>query len=233
MKKNIEMKKNSFEKTAWEKNKYVCGIDEVGRGCLAGPVVVAAAIIPQRTSNRLLQDSKIMTKAQREEAYIWITANCFYATAMVNHRLIDTHNIYNATLLTMKKAYLSLIAQHQIPFDHLEYVLVDAMPLKLEAQYSHEKLEVYHFPYGESYSSSIAAASIIAKVTRDRLMKKISPLFPVYDFAEHKGYATEKHITALLTHGSSVIHRKTFVDTVYKHQKQKDNQLTLFGKTYE
>lgn len=227
------MKKNSFEKAAWQENRFACGIDEVGRGCLAGPVIVAAAIIPQNTSCCLLRDSKTMTETQREEAYAWITANCFYATAMVNHRLIDTCNIYDATLLAMKKAYLTLIVQLPFGFEHLRYILVDAMPLKLDSCNSHETLEIHHFPYGESYSSSIAAASIIAKVTRDRLMKKISPLFPVYDFAEHKGYATKKHITALLTHGSSVIHRKTFVDTVYKHQKQKGNQLSLFGDKHE
>lgn len=233
METKIKMKKNSFEKMAWEKNRYVCGIDEVGRGCLAGPVVVTATITPQNTSYRLLRDSKVMTEAQREEAYAWITANCFYATAMVNHRLIDHYNIYTSTLLAMKKAYLALIAQLPFSLEHLEYVLVDAMPLKLDASCGHEKLEIHHFPYGETYSTSIAAASIVAKVTRDRLMKKLSPLLPLYDFAEHKGYATEKHITALLAHGSSIIHRKTFVDTVYKHQKQKDNQLTLFGGNHE
>lgn len=212
MKKKINaFPKNFFEEKAWENMLFVCGIDEVGRGCLAGPVVTAAVIIPQNSSHKLLKDSKILTQKERELAFDWITQHCFYATALACHKTIDQHNIYQATRLAMKKAYISLIEQLPFALEKIKYVVVDAMPLTLENAYAHLDLEIRHFNYGESISTSIAAASIVAKVTRDRLMEKIHPFFPMYALEQHKGYCTKLHVQAVLQHGPSLLHRASFL----------------------
>lgn len=222
--KNIAFPKNFFEKKAWEQDAAVCGIDEVGRGCLAGPVVVAAVIIPQRSSYRLLKDSKLLVKEEREIAYKWIIKHCLYSTAIACHKTIDQHNIYQATRLTMKKAYISLVEQLPFNIQNIKYVVVDAMPLIIEKTYIHQNLEVRHFNYGESISSSIAAASIVAKVTRDRLMEKMHCLFPAYALKQHKGYSTKLHIEALKEHGPSLVHRASFLSN-FQDMQNDDNDL--------
>ena len=224
---NIKISKNFFEKAAWTDNLYACGLDEVGRGCLAGPLVTGAVILPPKTSYRLLKDSKILTEAERNTAYAWITKHCFWSVGIVSPQTIDTINIYQATLYAMKKAYLQLIEQMPISLESLKFVLIDAMPLTLPATARHAALELHHFNYGERFSASIAAASIVAKVTRDRLMEKIATSFPAFGFEQHKGYATKQHIDALLEHGATLIHRQSFISKI-KTNPQKLMQQNLF-----
>ena len=110
------IKKNSHENAAWQQQTVVVGIDEVGRGCLAGPVVAAAVILPINKAHRMLKDSKIMTTDERSAAFAWITRNCGYGVGIVHHRIIDKHNIYQATLMAMKKALINLLAaSSQLP----------------------------------------------------------------------------------------------------------------------
>jgi ribonuclease HII len=220
-------KKLYFETQAWATQKRVIGIDEAGRGCLAGPVVVGAVILPLFTNQPILKDSKVMTKAQREKAFTWITEHCAWTTALADHTTIDSINIYQATLLTMKQAYLNLM--QTLPCDPalLKYVVVDAMPLKIAPEEKPTGLECHHFNYGESLSPSIAAASIVAKVTRDRLMEELSGQFPAYNFAQHKGYGTAEHIAALKEHGPCAIHRTTFIKNFVEHHDQ-PKQTSLF-----
>ena len=105
--------KNFFEQKAWQKSQYICGIDEVGRGSLAGPMLTAAVILHQNKTHPLLKDSKLLTQKEREEAYHWIIKNSFYSFALASHHTIDKINIYQATLYTMKQALLQLL--HALP----------------------------------------------------------------------------------------------------------------------
>jgi ribonuclease HII len=227
---NVKYKfnKNFFEKDAWQESCYVCGIDEVGRGCLAGPLVTSTVILPQNTSYRLLKDSKTMTEEEREQAFHWITKNCIYSTAITSHRIIDKLNIYQSTLLTMKKSLLQIL--QNIPYDHnkIKYVLIDAMPVSLNKLDFYKNINIKFFDKGESRSSTIAAASIVAKVTRDRLMKKISEIFPQFNFSENKGYGTADHLKSLNTVGSSIIHRTSFITKIEKPLNEVTFQQQLF-----
>ena len=121
--------KNYFEEQAWAQNQVICGLDEVGRGCLAGPVVTAAVILkPGKQPSRLLKDSKLMTPEEREKAFKWIENNCWYSVGIVHHRIIDDRNVWHATLIAMKKALVHLLATApQIP----SKIITDAMPLNL------------------------------------------------------------------------------------------------------
>lgn len=200
------MKKNSHEYFAWEQNQVVCGIDEVGRGCLAGPLVTAAVILPPNTSYRLLKDSKEMSLEERLQAHKWITKNCYYSYGVVHHRLIDKHNIWHATLIAMRRAVMNLLAIAPKP----QSIVVDAMPLNLQNS-CYNNIPIHHFPFGEKKSSSIAAASIIAKVKRDAMMEQMNQYFPHYIWYTNKGYGTKKHKWALAQHGSVILHRKTYL----------------------
>lgn len=224
------LSKSHFEKEAWGNNQFVCGIDEVGRGPLAGPVVVAAVILPQNTKYRLLKDSKLMSEQEREQAYAWIIKNCHYAVGYSSVHEIDTRNIYQATLHAMRRCLITLLTQHHVPVEQLRYVVIDAMPVQLPQQTINNMVTFHHFPYGESYSPSIAAASIIAKVTRDRLMKQFDLWIPGYEFGAHKGYGTALHQSALITKGQSIIHRKSFVSKATKKPEKliKEEQQTIF-----
>ncbi len=204
---SIQLSKNFFEKSLWEQQKLVVGIDEVGRGCLAGPLVTAAVILPLGKTSPLLKDSKILTESERLEAYQWIVARCSYQVGLVHHRIIDTHNIWQATLIAMKRAVVNLLPQ--VP-QRPGAILVDAMPLQLHDTGFFD-IPVYYFNKGETYSSSIAAASIIAKVTRDGLMKKYDLLFPGYQFEKHKGYATQLHHSCIQKERHLIIHRESFL----------------------
>jgi len=208
-----------FEACAWVAQEYICGIDEVGRGCLAGPLVTAAVILPKNSSYELLQDSKTLCEADRLKAYAWIKSNAWYASGIVHHRIIDHHNIWHATLIAMKKALIHLLAR--CPY-RPSAILIDAMPLKLDDT-SYATIPVHSFYKGESLSPSIAAASIVAKVERDTLMKKFNTVFPGYYFADHKGYATEKHTMILWSKPKSLIHRRTFTTPANLPYKKRGN----------
>ncbi len=126
--KKLNFKKNYYENAAWDAQSEVCGIDEVGRGCLAGPLVAAAVILPIGKINRHIKDSKLMDPEEREKAAKWIKKHCRYAIGIVHNRLIDQHNIWHADLIAMKKALVNLFALcPQLP----SVILVDAMPLQL------------------------------------------------------------------------------------------------------
>ncbi len=223
-KQTVHIRKNFFEKTFWQQKKLVVGIDEVGRGCLAGPLVTAAALLPIECTNPLLKDSKLMTPAERLQAYQWIITHCRYQIGIVHHRIIDQHNIWQATLLAMKKALVNLLSQLN---EQPGAILVDAMPLKLDDT-GFCGIPVYHFPKGERKSSSIAAASIVAKVTRDALMEKYEALFPGYELAQHKGYATKEHQHSIKAIRHSIIHRVSFLGAFKTEIEDTDTQQSLF-----
>jgi len=202
--KNV-LKKNQFEKSAWLQNNTVCGIDEAGRGSFAGPVVAASVILPQKKAPTFLKDSKIMTEKARNEAFSWIMSNCIYGIGIVNHRIIDKDNIVQATKYAMKRAILESQSKTN---QKISAILIDAV--RIDTGDIGLTIPVYAFPYGETYSSSIAAASIVAKVTRDRLMESYHHVFPLYQFENHKGYGTESHRSVIKDHGISIIHRKSY-----------------------
>ncbi len=180
--------------------RIIAGVDEVGRGALFGPVVAAAVILPVKlaTLSRMgLKDSKQLTREQREklDRKIRKVALC-YAVAEVDAETIDRVNIYQASRLAMLQAVQQLSVQP----DHL---LIDALRI------DHPCAQTRLF-YGDALSLSIAAASVIAKVHRDALMRELDLLHPQYGLASHKGYATPKHRKALREHGPCPLHRKTF-----------------------
>lgn len=188
----------------------ICGIDEAGRGPLAGPVCAAAVILPFGCEIDGLNDSKKLTEKKREALFDVVREQALaYSIALVDHRTIDEINILEATFLAMRQAAEGL----QIPAD---YALVDGNRSK--------GLSIPHecVVGGDAKSPSIAAASILAKVTRDRLMLDYAAQYPEYLFEKHKGYGTKAHYEAILAHGPSLIHRMTFLKKFYeKHPEAK------------
>ena len=179
---------------------YICGIDEAGRGPLAGPVVVASVIMPKNSFIEGVNDSKKVSEKKRELLYEKITEEAIaWEVGIITPQEIDEINILNAT----KKGLTSSINGLKVKPD---IILVDAL----------NKIDTLGIPYqsiikGDAKSYSIAAASIIAKVTRDRMMKEWDGIFPQYGFESHKGYGTAKHIQAIKEYGICPIHRKSFV----------------------
>jgi ribonuclease HII len=217
--------KNQYEKEAWNSAHLVCGVDEVGRGCLAGPLVTAAVILHPNRQSRLLKDSKILTKEELLKGQAWVVKNSWYGYGIVSNYQIDAHNIYQATLIAMKRAVMQAFSV--CPY-RPSAVLVDAMPLKLNFS-TYQDVQIHSFPKGESLSISIAAASIIAKVKRDELISRFDRVVPGYQFAEHKGYATDIHCNAVRHEGRSLIHRTSFLSRVLNPEKDDHGeQSTLF-----
>lgn len=201
---------DSFEKNLWGAGfRHIAGADEVGRGALAGPVVAAAVILPKGTENFGLRDSKKLTPAKRESLFEEIGKRAVsIGIGVVEPEEIDRINILRATLKAMEMALSSLIPPP-------DYILIDGnQPVK-----SHIPQET--IVKGDDRSISIAAASIIAKVTRDRMMTSLHEIYPLYNFPNHKGYGTEEHRDAIDKYGQSLIHRKSFV------LKQKPRQMLL------
>jgi ribonuclease HII len=196
-----------FERVLWRQNlARVVGVDEAGRGPLAGPVVAAAAILPSRWAESGLpaglaglNDSKQLTEIQREKYFQFITGcdEIEFGIAMVDAGVIDEINILQATHRAMNGALAQLNPQPQ-------HALVDGRPVRTM------RVPQTAIVKGDARSYSIAAASVLAKVTRDRLMLGFHAQFPEYGFAEHKGYGTAKHLAAIEKHGACPIHRKTF-----------------------
>ena len=179
---------------------HIAGVDEAGRGPGAGPVVAAAVRIPSEFSLMLLggrvNDSKQMTEKQREEMFDIIKETCDYGIGTIDNNIIDAINILEATKLAM------LSAIHQL--DKVAFLLVDG-PVCLNTPIHQDQIIK-----GDSKSISIAAASIIAKVSRDRLMKELHKKFPIYGWDTNKGYLTKAHIKAIKKYGPSVYHRISF-----------------------
>lgn len=170
--------------------KYIGGVDEVGRGPLVGPVVTACVVLPKDFVLEGLTDSKKLSEKKRDLFYDYIIEHCIaYAIGMVDATEIDEINIYEASRKAMIEAIHKV--NEQIPLDH---VLVDAMPLNID-------IETTSIIKGDAKSISIAAASVVAKVTRDRMMYELDKLHPEYGFASHKGYPTKKHLEAIHKYG--------------------------------
>jgi ribonuclease HII len=201
----------NFETKTWSDRAYLCGIDEVGRGCLAGPVVTSAVILKPYRTHPLLVDSKILTEKKRLLAAAWIKDNAWYSFGIIDARKVDTCNIYKATQKAMRKALYGLFSMASVP--QPQHILIDAMPLSLHSKF--ENMKISSFTKGESKSISIAAASILAKVMRDELMKRMEHVFPGYHFNSNKGYGAPQHLKTLEQHKHCLIHRKTFLK---KHQ---------------
>lgn len=182
-----------------EKIKVIVGVDEAGRGPLCGPVVAAACILPHTYINEKINDSKKLSEKKREQLYDEIINNALsYGVGIVDSKRIDEINIYEAT----KEAMHLAISQLKVDYD---LILTDAMKLK------DEKVDVIDIIKGDAKCQCIAAASIIAKVTRDRLLLNMDEQYPEYGFKSHKGYGTKKHIEAIKEHGIiDGFHRETY-----------------------
>ena len=180
--------------------KYICGIDEAGRGPLAGPVVVGAVVLPRDSFIEGINDSKKISEKKRELIYEAITKDAIsYGVGIVSQDKIDDINILNATKLGLTMALKELKVKPDL-------IIVDAL----------DKIDTLGIPYismvkGDAKVYSVAAASIIAKVTRDRMMQEWDSIYPAYGFAKHKGYGTAFHIEAIKENGLCLIHRKSFI----------------------
>jgi ribonuclease HII len=236
--------KNSFEieeKYLSEGYEFVIGVDEAGRGPLAGPVVAVAALRKFQNSNPnfqtnlksqiqnhkqfdkkidLIRDSKLLSEKQREEIYDFILENFHVGIGICDHKTIDRINILQATFLAMKKAITQLSCNLQLVNSNLDkksknpnyklpitncIILVDGNKIIPNCSYNQEAIIS-----GDKIVKSISAASIIAKVTRDRIMREMHEKYPQYDFARHKGYGTALHREMIKKHGACEIHRKSF-----------------------
>ena len=188
-----------YERKYWLRGqRLVAGVDEAGRGPLAGPVVAAAVILPEWEIIPGVTDSKKIPEKKRERLFDEISRRAVgIGIGSVDHEVIDRINILQASLLAMNKA---LAALTPVP----QQLLVDGNFFK------HETFAVENIIKGDALSHTIGAASIIAKVTRDRLMYAFDEKYPVYGFAKHKGYGTRQHVDAIRQHGYCPIHRRTF-----------------------
>lgn len=184
--------------------KYICGIDEAGRGPLAGPVVVGAVVMPRDSKLEYVNDSKKVTEKRRELLYDQITNTALaYGVGIVSQEEIDELNILNATKKGLHVALGQVIENLKTKPD---IVIVDAL----------REIDTYGITYesiikGDATCYSISAASIIAKVTRDRIMEEWDKVYPMYGFSKHKGYGTANHISAIRQYGPCPLHRKTFI----------------------
>lgn len=194
-----------FEKNLYDEgNKYICGIDEAGRGPLAGPVVVGAVVMKPDSKLEWVNDSKKVTEKRREILYDRILEESLaWGVGIVSWDEIDDLNILNATKKGLTKALQQVVEKLKTKPD---IVLVDAL----------REIDTLGIPYqsiikGDATCYSIACSSIIAKVTRDRIMREYDEAFPEYGFAKHKGYGTKEHIEAIKKYGPCLIHRKSFI----------------------
>ena len=197
--KEFEHKYNEYE--------YICGIDEVGRGPLAGPVVAAAVILPKDCEILYLNDSKQLSEKKREELYDIIMEKAIaVGIGSASHAAIDEINILNATYVAMREAIQNL---NVVP----DLLLNDAVHIP------EVDIKQVSLIKGDARSVSIAAASIIAKVTRDRLMQEYDKVFKDYGFASNKGYGSKEHIEALKNVGPCLIHRRSFIKNFVNEEK--------------
>lgn len=200
-----ELKKIEEDIYTSQKINYICGIDEAGRGPLAGPVVVASVIMPRDSMIEGVNDSKKVSEKKREKLYEEIIENAIsYSVGIVDQKEIDRVNILNATKAGLTESIKGLEVKP-------EMILVDALT----------GIDTCGIPYqsiikGDAKSYSIAAASIIAKVTRDRIMRQWHEVYPEYNFIQHKGYGTAAHIVAIKEYGLCPLHRLSFVKNIIK-----------------
>lgn len=195
----MEPSNTYFERMCYNRGfTHIAGVDEVGRGCIAGPVVAAACILPKGYFDPAIKDSKLLSTKQREFVFnTLVKAQVIYGIGIVSNIEIDKINILQATYLAMQLAIIDLAI---VP----DYILIDG-----------NQLPTISIPHrgivkGDQKSVSIAAASIIAKVTRDNLMQEYDTIHPMYDLAENKGYPTRRHIEGLDQYGPCAIHRLSY-----------------------
>ncbi len=196
-----------IERQLHERNfKNICGIDEAGRGPLAGPVVVAGVIMPENSMIEGVNDSKKISEKKREALYDLIIQEAVsYSVAVIGHDVIDEINILNAT----KSGVTQVVEGLNIKPD---LIIIDAL----------EHIDTKGVPYesiikGDAKCYSIAAASILAKVTRDRIMREWDTVYPEYGFAKHKGYGTKMHMEAIREYGLTPIHRRSFTKNIIRN----------------
>ena len=198
-----------YENKLYEEGiEYIAGVDEVGRGPLVGSVITAAVILPKDYNNDKINDSKKLTEKKRNELYEEIMNHAIAVSiGESTNEVIDKINILEATKVAMKEAINNLSVKPQ-------HVLIDAVKLDID-------IPSTSIIKGDAKSISIAAASIIAKVTRDRMMYELDKIHPEYDFAHNKGYGTKKHIEALYKYGVLKEHRRSFepVTSIINNQK--------------
>ena len=195
MKQNNKICPNDYEHEAWPQGKLVLGIDEAGRGPLAGPLVAAGVVFPAGYENPEIYDSKSISEKKRDALFDVIREDALYFEILiVTPEEIDRWNIYRAD----QRAFAEIAGT--LPAD---VVLTDAMPLEGDPR-------VISLVKGDRKSISIAAGSILAKVTRDRIMKEYDAVYPQYGFAKHKGYPTPQHLSAIEQYGITEIHRRSF-----------------------
>jgi len=176
--------------------KFICGCDEAGRGPMAGPLVASGVILPIGYRLDYLDDSKKLTPKKRDELFDIIKKDAIaYEIEIISVEEVDKLNVYEASKLAMTRCVERL--------RQTDYVLTDCMPLDID-------LPVLSLIKGDSKSASIAAASILAKVTRDRIMEELDKIYPQYEFKKHKGYVTKRHLELLNEHGVSPVHRVSF-----------------------
>lgn len=200
MERLLELSKfeREYRKRGYE---LIGGIDEAGRGPLAGPVVAACVILPKDCLIEGVNDSKRLSEKKREELYEEITQKAIaWGVGIMDNHVIDEINILNATRKAMKQAVEELKVKP-------DFIFIDA-----EKHVDTNGIPFLPIIKGDALSISVAAASIIAKVTRDRMMREYDKIFPCYDFEKHKGYGTKEHIQAIKENGLSMIHRKTFCE---------------------
>ena len=225
---NDEYNSSVIDKFAYEKEylslgyKYICGIDEVGRGCLFGPVTAAAVIMPLELHNDIeilidnivegVDDSKKISAKKREELYDKIiNKSLCYSVYSVDAKTIDEINIYNATKLAMIKAVENLSLKPDI-------LLIDAVKLDTD-------IKQCSITKGDFKSYSIGCASILAKVTRDRMMNELPDIYQKYKIAKNKGYGTKEHMKAIKMYGASDMHRHSFEPIKSNFKQEEDNLL--------
>lgn len=208
---------NNWSNDLWENEKRVVsdyrnvipiGIDEAGRGCLAGPVVAAAVCYHNVCSFPSVADSKVLSPKKRWEAYQQICqSNALIATSFISPTYIDKMNILNATKLAMRKCISQIVDYFFCKKDNNYLFLIDGNQ-RLQNEYRGIQLTVVK---GDSLLASIASASIVAKVERDQYMCKMDTIYPDFGFKTHKGYGTKKHFEAINKNGFTAIHRRTFL----------------------
>ena len=201
-----EMKKLEAELHA-KGYKYIAGVDEVGRGPLAGPVVTAAVVLPEDFDVLGVDDSKKLSEKRREELYDAIIEGCVaYGICMSDQQVIDDINILQATKEAMKKAIAEC---EKMLGEHLDYIMFDALTIEGLARPQEAIIK------GDAKVLAIAAASIVAKVTRDRMMVEYAEQYPGYAFEKNKGYGTAAHYAGIRAQGPCPIHRMTFLKTIH------------------
>lgn len=196
----------------------IAGIDEAGRGPLAGPVVVACVIMPRDSMIEGVNDSKKVSEKKREKLYDQIIEEAIaYGVGIVSQEEIDRINILNATKEGLTMAIKEIekdLREKQRDFEKPEIILVDALT-KIDT----DGISYKSIIKGDAKSYSIAAASIIAKVTRDRIMRQWDEVYPMYGFEKHKGYGTAAHIAAIKEYGLCPLHRRSFVKNIVKRER--------------